>query len=93
MPTKTPYRTKQLEKLLKYLQATPGQHHTAAQIREVLSRGSQPVSTTTVYRQLEKMVEQGLVRKYVLEIGHSACYEYVGQQETCSSHFHCRCDR
>ena len=92
MAAKAPYRTKQQEEVLGYLRSAPG-HHTAAQIREVLSRGSQPVSTTTVYRQLEKMVEQGLVRKYVLEIGHSACYEYVGQQETCSSHFHCRCDR
>ena len=35
---------------------------------------------------------EGTVRKYLLDAGGSACYEYVAQSETCAQHFHCKCE-
>ena len=76
MTTKAPYRTRQQRELLQYLRATPGMHHTAAEIHEHFNGGERPIGMATIYRQLERFVDEGIVRKYVLETGDGACYEY-----------------
>ncbi len=91
MSAKSSYRTKQQEELLQYLQATPGQHHTVLQIREYFFQKDRPIGISTIYRQLERFVDEGSVRKYVLESGDSACYEYIEKADLCASHFHCKC--
>ena len=91
MSGKTAYHTRQQEELLRYLRSTRGQHHTVAQLRDHFSRDENPIGTTTIYRQLEKLVAEGSVRKYLLETGDSACYEYAQQSQACTSHFHCKC--
>ncbi len=93
MPSRTTYRTRQQEELLEYLRGTAGQHHTAAQIRDHFAAGGREIGLATIYRGLERLVGEGTVRRYVLETGDSACYEYVGKDEDCASHFHCKCDR
>ncbi len=93
MSAKATYRTRQQEELLKYLRSTAGRHHTAAQIRDHFSGKGQPIGTATIYRQLEHFVSEGSVRKYMLETGDSACYEYVEEAQPCASHFHCKCEK
>ena len=93
MAARGAYHTRQQEELLKYLKATPGEHHTVAQIRDHFSLQQQAIGTTTIYRQLERFVEEGTVRKYLLETGDSACYEYVEHAPACSGHFHCKCEQ
>ena len=88
---KTTYRTKQQQDLLLYLRSTIGEHHTVSQIRDYFSQSDRPIGTATIYRQLERLGEEGSVRKYMLETGDSACYEYVEHDHSCSSHFHCKC--
>ena len=53
------------------------------------------IGTTTVYRNLEKMVEQGLVAKYNVDGTSSACFEYLGAEEHCHKTvcFHCKCEK
>ena len=86
------YRTRQQDELLDYLRENPGAHHTAAQIRAHFTDREQSIGTATIYRQLERFVEDGTVRKYQLGSRGSACYEYVAQSETCAQHFHCKCE-
>ena len=93
MAAKGAYRTRQQDELLRFLKNNPGAHHTAAQIRDYFAHQDQPIGTATIYRQLERFVEDGTVRKYLLETGDSACYEYVGEGSGCSEHFHCKCER
>ncbi len=93
MAPRTTYHTRQQKEILGYLRSTPGQHHTVAQIRDYFSQCGQPIGTTTIYRQLERFVEEGAVRKYMLETGDSACYEYEEKAASCSSHFHCKCEK
>lgn len=82
------YKTKQRELILSYLKNTDHPHVSAGDIAAHL-RSVSSVGTATVYRQLEKMVEAGLVRKYNLDGG--ACYQYVGSAEGCREHFHLKC--
>ena len=45
----------------------------------------------TVYRQLERMVDEGLIAKYNIDVNTPACFEYLGShlgEETC---YHCKC--
>ena len=47
------------------------------------------------WKNLEKMVEQGLVAKYNVDGTSSACFEYLGAEEHChkTSCFHCKCEK
>ena len=93
MSTKGAYRTRQQDELLDYLRQSPGAHFTAAQIRDHFARREQSIGTATIYRQLERFVADGTVRKYMLDTCDSACYEYVEQKEACAAHFHCKCEK
>lgn len=82
------YKTKQRELILDYLKNSGRPHVSAGDIAAHL-RENGAVGVATVYRQLDKMVEAGLVRKYSLDGG--ACYQYVGADEGCHEHFHLKC--
>ena len=84
----TGYKTRQGELILEYLKTSEKPHLTAGDIAAHL-RESGAVGVATVYRQLDKMVEAGLVRKYSLDGG--ACYQYVGEGGGCREHFHLKC--
>ena len=55
------YQTKQMKQILAYLQTIEGTHVTAADVCSYFKEQGINVGTTTVYRNLEKMVEQRLV--------------------------------
>lgn len=91
MANKTTYRTRAQEELLAFLKKSPGRHHTAAEIKEHFAQQEASIGTATIYRQLERFVEEGSVRKYVIGPGDPVCYAYVEDQQ-CASHFHCKCE-
>ena len=92
---KARYKTKQMTELHTFLQSVQGQHVTVQEIREYFKDREIAVGTTTIYRQLEKMVKEGLVEKYVVEGTNSACFEYIGESETSDyeSCYHCKCEK
>ena len=86
------YKTKQREILLDYLKSVPGVHVTAGDVCEYFRRQGAAIGQSTVYRRLESLVDEGVIKKYVAT-GGSACFEYVGEDacegpERC---FHCKC--
>ena len=91
MAEKTLYRTRAQKSLLDYLKVTPGIHHTAAEIKAYFDAQQQPIGTATIYRQLERFVEDGCIQKYTLGPGDCACYTFSGDQLP-GTHFHCKCE-
>jgi Fe2+/Zn2+ uptake regulation proteins len=85
------YNTKQKQLILNCLMQNKDRHITADEIKEFLSKGNDMVGKTTIYRYLDKLVSQGLVRKYTVEGGKSACYQYMDQMDQCRNHFHLKC--
>ncbi len=83
------YQTRQGQALIDYLRSIGSRHVSVAEIGEALP---QHMGTATIYRQLEKLTEQGLVQKYVND-GGPACYQYVGEGGNCALHFHLKCSR
>ena len=95
MGSKASYQTKQMAQLLSYLRTVEGTHVTVADVCLHFKEQGITIGTTTVYRNLEKMVEQGLVAKYNVDGTSSACFEYLGAEEHChkTSCFHCKCEK
>lgn len=92
MKTNAGYKTRQRGEVLAVLEGAQGAHVTAKQVHEELARGGSTIGSATVYRQLERLVDEGLVRRYTLGPGEAACYEYTAgnpcPHERC---FHCVC--
>ena len=96
MNNKTQYKTKQRAELTAYLMGKAGEHVTVGDITDHFSQLGRPIGITTVYRQLDKMVDEGIVNKYVVDGSSSACYEYVGEEQHMEgpvSCYHCKCDK
>lgn len=87
------YKTRQRDILENYLKTIPGVHFTAAEIVEYFRAGDAPIGQATIYRQLEKMVSEGTVKKYVIDGISAACFEYVDPKaHNCNSEcYHCKC--
>ena len=47
----------------------------------------------TIYRQLEQLVGEGHMRKYVVDSGSAACFEYVGARQGHARFIHCKCEK
>ena len=81
------YRTRQREEILNYLEANSGAHLTPDAIAGALPG----VGRSTVYRTLERLEQEGSVRRFAGEAGRSACFQYVGEAGPCHEHFHLKC--
>ena len=86
------YKTKQQDTILKYLIAKKNQHITVNMIAEFLEKQGTPVGVTTIYRHLDKLVEQGELQKYIIDGVTSACFQYIGEEAHCHEHFHLKCE-
>lgn len=92
MKRESGYNTKQKENLLAYLIKNRDKHTTVQELTAFLSAEGTPMGTATIYRQLDKLVENGLVRKYVFNGKTGACYQYIGGGDSdCHEHFHLKC--
>ena len=103
--------------MLEYLKSVKGQHVTAAEVYEHLAglkecgggaastrNSGRKIGQATVYRQLERLVEEGFADKYIIDQNTPACFEYIDHEECgeglcvhgkclkCGKLFHLHCD-
>lgn len=91
MATSNEYKTKQKEIIQNYLENHGENHVTIDEVLNYLRSNQISVGRTTIYRYMEKLTEAGTLRKYFLEEGMGACYQYIGENQECHSHFHLKC--
>ena len=87
----TTYRTKQAKLVLDCFMNNKGKHLTIEDICTYLRSNDTPVGTTTVYRQVQKLSDEGIITKYSVDAESGACYQYNG--EDCKMHFHLKCTK
>lgn len=94
MAKKARYRTKQMTELVDFLRSVHGRHVTVNEIRDHFKKHGVAIGTATVYRHLEKMVDDGTVAKYVIDGTSGACFEYIADGGECHEPicFHCKCE-
>jgi Fur family ferric uptake transcriptional regulator len=91
LPAAGSYKTRQRELIWEYLRANSDRHVGAQDIVEHLRRQGTAVGKSTVYRALDRLVEQGVLRRFYLEEGMSACYQLILENGRCHEHFHLKC--
>ncbi len=88
------YRTKQSKEILAVIEKYGDRHVTASMIKRKLEDQGSQVSLATVYRQLEKLEDEGLIRKFFLDGKAAACFQYSGDDgRNCGSHYHLKCEQ
>lgn len=85
------YNTAQKEKLMDFLISSREKHTSVQEISAYLRSEGTPVGTATIYRQLDKLVDKGIVRKFVIDGKTGACYQYIENDKECREHFHLKC--
>jgi Fur family ferric uptake transcriptional regulator len=87
------YRTRQGEGILDYLRSLGDRHVTVSGVVRHFADRDENIGQTTIYRHLERLAAEGIIRKYVVGDGKSACYQYVNAAAACREHFHLVCER
>lgn len=90
MPSST-YNTKQRKLVLDILLNNKNNQLSCDEITFMLFRAGTPVGKTTVYRQLEKLLNDGQIKKLNPHNGKSFLYQYVDKALKCENHMHLRC--
>jgi len=82
------YNTEQKQVLLTYLKQHADHPMTISQIAMGLT-GEHVPGKSTVYRLMDRLVQEGLVRRFVR--GNNRHFVYQLMSEQCHGHLHCRC--
>ncbi len=88
------YNTRQREAILGYISTLESAHFTAAEVAGHFQAQGSPIGLTTIYRQLDRLVSQGLVTRYLLDGSSGACYQYNRPEEhSHDPHYHLKCQQ
>ena len=87
------YRTKNRDALVSYLQTREGEHVTVNEIHDHFRSTGSTMGVATIYRQLEQLVADGQMRKYTVDSGSAACFEYIGAAHGHARFIHCKCEK
>lgn len=93
MGARTSYKSKHREQILAILQENEKEHMTAGQILDGLRARGIAIGVATIYRQLDRLVEEGAVNKYMVDAVTGACYEFKGEHGGESAYVHGKCEK
>ena len=85
------YKTRQKEIVLHFFQQHAGAHLTAAQAVAQLHAQGENIAPSTVYRCMERLENEGVLRKYIIDETSAACWQYIEEPGQCRDHFHLKC--
>ncbi|MCL1830971.1 MAG: transcriptional repressor [Oscillospiraceae bacterium] len=86
------YSTKQREAILEYIISLEGEAVKASQIVQHFQNTTPIVGRTTVYRQLNKLTQSGVLRRDVSDNTPNAFYRYATATADCHTHMHLKCE-
>lgn len=84
-------KTRQRQNILDCLKENYGKNLTPDEILFILKKQSKPIGLSTIYRQLNNLVEEGLVRRCNLEGQHCSYYQRVDEECLYDEHYHMIC--
>lgn len=83
------YKTKQKGIIEGSVRETAGSHFTVEDIFVKLRVSGHEIGKATVYRHINELVQEGVLKKYNAESGRSACFEYIDKEDSSIYHFKC----
>lgn len=88
---KSEYKTKARERIIEYLQTNPEKRFTAKEVYDDLKEVVIGVNRTTVYRNLDRLCENGVLLRFKEPNQDAWYYQYSGDHEHCDRHIHAQC--
>lgn len=85
------YRTKWKDSITEYLKDHADNSFSASDIYLDLKEDEAPINITTVYRNLEKLTDSGVLMKYKTAGEEFYRYQYVLPHGNCQEHIHMQC--
>ena len=89
--TKTKYKTKQREFIIKYFESNQNKHVTAEDIIEYCKEEKIAISKATIYRTLNLLLEESIINKYFIDEKACSCYMLTTTSCNSKDHYHLRC--
>ena len=89
---RTAYMTGPKKQILDFLIAQKEHHFTVDEILDALTKENVRPGKSTVYRQINRLLEEGVVRRFESADASSFVYQYAVGID-CEHHFHLKCDR
>ena len=95
MGQRSNYKTSQRDILLDYLESVKNTHITAGDVCEHFKSCGASIGQAPVYRRLEKLVDEGLATKYIIDTNSPACFEYTGADSHAHGDacYHLKCEK
>lgn len=87
------YNTRQKKLIYEFFESNRHKQFTCDEITYLLLNKGTPVGKTTVYRQLENLINEGKIKKLTPHKGKSFLYQYIDENLDCENHMHLRCVR
>ena len=81
------YDTQQRKFLLAFLMEHADQHFTVEELADNISG----ISISTVYRNVNNLVGEGIIKRFQKKAQRKFLYQYIGG-DTCSEHLHLKCN-
>lgn len=88
---KNQYNTRQRSEIIKYMSENTENRITAKDILRYFSANHIHIGLTTIYRQLNKLIEEGVVRKYRIATDSSAYFEFARKNRDDPNSYRCIC--
>ena len=91
MPAKN-YKTTSHKKIMEYFADNQDKMVKVADIDGYLKKEGVEVNSSTIYRYLNKLSQDGTIIKYVASKGEMSSFQYIGNDgHNCKEHLHLRC--
>ena len=87
------YKTKSKQQIMDYITAQQDKHFSAQQVYDYLSGEKTQINLATVYRNLDKLAEDGVLLRYKSMGSNSVMYQYAVEDKDCHNHLHMQCNR
>ena len=87
------YNTKAKQAIIDYLAKNKNTTVTVLDIKKYFEDINYKINITTIYRYLDKLVEDNMVIKYTSGKGGKFNYQYLGEKITCNDHIHIQCTK
>jgi Fur family ferric uptake transcriptional regulator len=88
---KSEYKTRSRNAIIEYLKKHADTRFTARDILNAINSGGEELDRSTVYRNLERLVNEGSLVKYKEADVNATCYQYSEQHGSCHDHMHAQC--
>lgn len=85
------YKTKSRNLIIEYLKENSDMRFTAGDIVSALAKGNESINRSTIYRNLERLCNEGKLVKYKESDINATCYQYSEGHDSCKQHIHAQC--